>query len=665
MKKETSSGLLVVTLLLLSHLICAQVTITFPNDRAVFQRNNDNEALVYVGGYVTETFSSIEARFVPLVSGEGEPAPSNGQWSVIQSSLAGPNFYGSMTVKGGWYKLEVRGVKDGSTPKVATLAHVGVGEVFVIAGQSNATGGDSNPNGPGAAHDQVNSVNYQNYNPGTGEIAPYSNIKLPCPEFVHLDASVKTAPFGNYAWCWGSFGDKIYEKLRVPVMIFNAGWSSSDIDNWKSSINPTKTPLSAFGYQFPAGLPFGHLRVALNNYAAQLGVRAVLWHQGETDNYLEKDGDETDKNYLASITKVIEATRNQSEKSNLAWVVARASRFTVNGASRTSAKVIKAQNDIINNDAHVFPGPETDPYYDINYRGDEVHFRGDGVTPSPDGHVYSGLIYLAGFWADKIDNTFLTQSVPYAAIAPPKVTSEMLPTSTNTTLNGPASVPNAEYNWLIPNDCNSAIATTQNYSVGVGTYQLKIIMGNDSNTVLSPKLYVSGMTTLPVTWKYVNAQTSESNRAVVLWGTTSEKNASHFDVERSTDARSFSRVTSIKAAANSQDIREYSFTDEFLPAGDYYYRLKQVDLDEKSEYSRILHVRIAGKTLVRIFPNPVSEKLNIESEIALNLVEIISINGVKFHSGMYQSKAVQLDVKNLPAGLYTVTINGVAYKVMR
>ena len=124
-------------------------------------------------------------------------------------------------------------------------------------------------------------------------------------------------------------------------------------------------------------------------------------------------------------------------------------RFTVNGASRTSEKVIKAQNDIINNDAHVFPGPETDSYYDINYRGDEVHFRGDGVTPSPDGHVYSGLIYLAGFWADKIDNAFITQSVPYAAIAPPKVTSVMLPTSTNTTLAGPASVPNAEYNWLI------------------------------------------------------------------------------------------------------------------------------------------------------------------------------------------------------------------------
>ena len=125
-------------------------------------------------------------------------------------------------------------------------------------------------------------------------------------------------------------------------------------------------------------------------------------------------------------------------------------------------------------------------------------------------------------------------------------------------------------------------------------------MGNDSNTVLSPKLYVSGVTTLPVTWKYVNAKTSESNRAVIQWGTTSETNASHFDVERSTDARSFSRITSLKASANSQEIREYSFTDEFLPAGDYYYRLKQVDLDEKYEYSRILHAKIAGKTLVRI-----------------------------------------------------------------
>jgi hypothetical protein len=651
-----------IILLQLTTISFAQLVVTFPNERAVFQRSNSNEAAVYIGGYLTKPYQQIEARFVPWITGEGEPAPSDGSWTMIDNSIEGGHFYGSMVVKGGWYRLEVRAVKTGNEPATATVQHVGVGEVFVVAGQSNATGGDSNPNGPGAAHDQVNSVNYQNLNAGT--ITPYPSLELPCPEFVHLDAEVKTAPFGNYAWCWGAFGDKIYEKFRVPVMIFNGGWSSTGVENWKQSIDPNVSPISAFGYTFPAGMPFGHLRIALNYYIAQLGVRAVLWHQGETDNYLEQPGDNTYSRYISNLWDVITASRSLTGKSNLAWMLARASRFAVNGATRVSGNVINAQNELIDNNTtypHIYQGPETDPYYDINYRSDEIHFRGDGVTQYG-GVVYSGLIHLAGFWSDKLTSEFLSQSQPYAATPPPAVSAAYASGGTQVTFTGPAIAAGSEYKWFGTN-CNQTESTSQQWTVGAGIYKLKIVDAN-KNTVLSPQLFVAG-SALPVTWKSFTAKSNAKARVLLEWATGSEVNASHFEIERSTNGTSFGIVKSIPAAGNSKNVTTYSYEDEYLLPATYYFRLKQVDQDGQFEYTRILPVRIDGTETLRAFPNPVVDVVTIESQLALGQINIINSAGKSmFKTATYKNNA-KINMQQLPSGIYTIMVGGKGIKVVK
>ena len=59
-------------------------------------------------------------------------------------------------------------------------------------------------------------------------------------------------------------------------MIFNTGWPATRVVNWKQSIPVDGITTAWFGSNYPAGLPFGHLRIALNNYIAKLGVRTVL-----------------------------------------------------------------------------------------------------------------------------------------------------------------------------------------------------------------------------------------------------------------------------------------------------------------------------------------------------------------------------------------------------
>ena len=71
----------------------------------------------------------------------------------------------------------------------ASVQRIGVGEVFVIAGQSNATGdGDLKTQGnygPMANDDRVSIVNYTVNYPTN-----YGGIVLPRAEFSHLDSII-------------------------------------------------------------------------------------------------------------------------------------------------------------------------------------------------------------------------------------------------------------------------------------------------------------------------------------------------------------------------------------------------------------------------------------------------------------------------------------------
>ena len=631
----------------------AQVTITYPSDRIIFQRDNSNQASFTIAGYVTECRDQIEARLVPIKSNPSGPAlgiasPIDGGWQLLSNGPVCENFQGQITASGGWYRLEVRTIKNGIPAGETSIGHVGVGEIFLVAGQSNATGGDSNPTGPGAVEDAVSSVNFQNV-----PIQPYNNLNLPCPEYVHLDQFTKTAPFGNYAWCWGTFGDKLVQKLGVPVMIFNAGWSSTGVWNWKESIDFTSgTPtVSAFGYNFPQGLPFGHVRKALNNYIAQLGIRAVLWHQGESDNLVNR----TRSDYYSDLKSVITATRDLSGKPNLGWVVSRATRFNVEGQTRTWPDVINAQNDIVglNNPAdqihHAFPGPETDAYYTPEFRSDEVHFAGDGLT------------FLAQLWVDKIDNSFLANSQPYPALTLPSI-STTKPSISTITMS--ASSGWSLYDWLTPGDCNGSLSNSQEYTTSPGSYRLRATDGFN-NVVYSPMLFTSNIS-LPVTLTYFRANRAETAGSVdISWATSSETNASYFQVMRSTDGLTYSVVATLDAKGTSVVESKYQTIDTELPPGTYYYRLKEVDLDGTEFLSQIRAVKLDEKIAVNLYPNPVQDVLHISSDNTIFKMEIYSETGSKISTSASTENSAHLDFSKYQPGLYTIKINDKSYKIVK
>src|SRR4051812_27862818 len=83
-----------------------------------------------------------------------------------------------------------------------------------------------------------------------------------------------------------------------------------------------------------------------------------------------------------------------------------------------------------------------------------------------------------------------------------------------------------------------------------------------------------------------------SENVILNWSTASEKNNDYFVVERSTDGIHFEPIGTVKGNGTSNQINYYTFEDHSFNSGILYYRLKQVDLDNKYEYSKIKAVNV-------------------------------------------------------------------------
>ncbi len=374
----------------LSFEVLAQISISFPTNRIVFQRNNDNIGFINIIGNYSEEIDKVEAKLTPIVVGQGIET----NWILVQEKPKAGYFAGKIQGQGGWYRLDIRAIKNNNTIKTISVEKVGIGEVFIALGQSNAQG-IPNYGAKGATDDRVNAINFQN-----------SNVLDPLPEnlnFVQLSDNVNVAPQGDGPWCYGELGDRLVRRLNVPVAFFNEGLLLVSVINWRESAEgkPTFNFVLDVGgrFQLPNGLPYVNLKNTLHYYGALMGVRSLLWIQGETDNSPNRLSADA---YSANLQRVIDISRNDFDE-NLTWMVARTS---VTYLAPSNPEIIGGQNRVINTAGNnVFAGPFTDNLQIP--RIDNVHFQ------NVPGNM--GISLLAENWDKSLDDNFFKNSRPILA----------------------------------------------------------------------------------------------------------------------------------------------------------------------------------------------------------------------------------------------------------
>jgi hypothetical protein len=345
-------------------LSAGELQLSSPLDHQVFQRQAVDRGTVILSGtdgIGTDDTLHLETRFIA----EGRPSP----WQRIDTPTVKGRFRCSVEMAaGGWFQLEVRriafdrGGRERHIVAEARVEHVGVGEVFVVAGQSNA-----------ANHGE------ERQTPKSGMVATFDGTRWRPAEDPQPGAS------GGGGSFLPPFGDALSRRLGVPIGLVACGIGATSVREWlpKGSRFPNPPTLTHRVRRLESGEweSDGAAFETLIGRMAPLGpggFRAVLWHQGESDaNQADASRTLPGPLYRESLTRVITESRRRIGWEP-PWFVAQVS-YHVPGDE--ASPDIRAAQAALWRDGIALQGPDSDALKGAlrDSGGKGVHFSGPGL----------------------------------------------------------------------------------------------------------------------------------------------------------------------------------------------------------------------------------------------------------------------------------------------
>ncbi len=168
------------------------------------------------------------------------------------------------------------------------------------------------------------------------------------------------------------------------------------------------------------------------------------------------------------------------------------------------------------------------------------------------------------------------------------------------------------------------------------------------------------------------------NQTVSLkWSTATETNNYGFDVERSDDGATWTKIGFVAGNGTTSSQRDYGFTNRLTETDmmrpTLSYRLRQIDRDGTFEYSPVVTVALAPAAssvkLMQNFPNPFNPSTNIAfnlpeagsvtmtvyNELGLEVVRLL--DNASFESGWHTAS---FNASELPSGVYMYSLQTAA-----
>ncbi len=317
------------------------IAVTTPSAYEVFQRNGSNQANITIVGTYTGTPTAIEASW------------NGGAYTTIESNPTGGSFSGTLSNQtGGQGTLTVRFVN--STGTSASISYVGVGDVYVIAGQSNASG--KGTNNQSYSHPTLKAGLF-----GNDDV--WKNLTDPVDSNSGQVDSV-SSDTGAGGSVWPLLATYILNDQGVPVAFIPAPKGGTSITQWDQGLL--------------ASTLYGSMYRRINEVTG--GIKAVLYFQGETD----ASNSMSTATYLSYLNAL---ANNINSDFGVKTVVG-----MIGNASYTATQLDNirlAQISGWNTNANIIPGPNVVDVNLADESGDNLHFKSDADL----------AVFAARWWA--------------------------------------------------------------------------------------------------------------------------------------------------------------------------------------------------------------------------------------------------------------------------
>lgn len=336
-----------------------EITLSSPLEYQVVQRASPGKGTLQIIGELSEESPAGDAWIEARLVGDKEQTA----WQRAGGAVSGRKLTATVEVPaGGWWRLEVRVSHGGKGIAHGGVAHVGIGEIFVVAGQSNS-----------ANHGEEKQTTK------TKRVASFDG------EAWRLADDPQPGASGAGGSFIPPFADAVAAKENVPVGIVACGIGATSVREWlpKGATFPNPPTITSRVEPLQSG-GWASKGAAYENFVARMkplgpqGFRAVLWHQGESDAN-QKDPTRTLPGglYRECLEKIIRDSRRDIGW-DAPWFVAQVS-YHVPGDEGSDD--IRAAQASLWKDGIALEGPDSDALQGKlrERKGQGVHFSDPGL----------------------------------------------------------------------------------------------------------------------------------------------------------------------------------------------------------------------------------------------------------------------------------------------
>ncbi len=214
----------------------------------------------------------------------------------------------------------------------------------------------------------------------------------------------------------------------------------------------------------------------------------------------------------------------------------------------------------------------------------------------------------------------------------------------------PTQVKIAHYDGTDWNDLGGTAAPTNTTTNGTVT-----VTGVNTFSPFTFAARLPGV--IPVKLSSFNVQKLNSI-VKIKWTTEQEINSREFIVERSTNGSTWTTIAIVPAAGNSSIRINYTTTDNNPVKGINFYRIRQVDLNNRFDYSATKNVLFNTSYEVLVTPNPARDIIHVyanNDNRNLN-IQLTDISGKVVRMINSDQVHVQLNTAALARGIYYVKV---------